>query len=165
MRRAALDLRGSLYLVNYAKNGTKFEDQVLLISVKSMNENGINEEEKREFTREDFKKWFRELNKECLGPVDSILAKKPIYVRNGYYHSRDNCSFLRGKRDYATYVISDEWAYKRYRCCKECCSVLHMFLCDYSAFNSYMLLCEADGKRVLYSGDFVETVKNHMIGC
>ncbi len=46
MRRAALDLRGSLYLVNYAKKGTKFEDQVLLISVKSMNENGINEEKK-----------------------------------------------------------------------------------------------------------------------
>lgn len=119
--RAALDLRGSLYLVNYAKKGTRFEDQVLLISVKSMNENGICEEEKTKFTREDFKTWFRELNKECLGPVDSILAEKPVYVRKGYYHSRKDCLFVQGKRDYATYDISDEWAYKKYRCCKECC--------------------------------------------
>ncbi len=28
------------------------------------------------------------------------------------------------------------------------------FLCDHSAFDSYMLLCEADGESVLYSGDF-----------
>ncbi len=28
------------------------------------------------------------------------------------------------------------------------------YLCDHSAFDSYMLLCEADGQRVLYSGDF-----------
>ncbi len=28
------------------------------------------------------------------------------------------------------------------------------FLCDHSAFDSYMLYCEADGETVLYSGDF-----------
>lgn len=28
------------------------------------------------------------------------------------------------------------------------------FLCDHSAFDSYMLLCEAGGESVLYSGDF-----------
>ena len=28
------------------------------------------------------------------------------------------------------------------------------FLCDHSAFDSYMLLCEADGEKVLYTGDF-----------
>ncbi len=28
------------------------------------------------------------------------------------------------------------------------------FLCDHSAFDSYMLLLECDGKRVLYTGDF-----------
>lgn len=28
------------------------------------------------------------------------------------------------------------------------------YLCDHSAFDSYMLLCEADGERVLYTGDF-----------
>ncbi len=28
------------------------------------------------------------------------------------------------------------------------------YLCDHSAFDSYMLLCEAEGERVLYTGDF-----------
>lgn len=28
------------------------------------------------------------------------------------------------------------------------------FLCDHSAFDSYMLLCEGDGEKVLYTGDF-----------
>lgn len=28
------------------------------------------------------------------------------------------------------------------------------FLCDHSAFDSYMLLCEANGETVLYTGDF-----------
>lgn len=28
------------------------------------------------------------------------------------------------------------------------------YLCDHSAFDSYMLLCEAEGERILYTGDF-----------
>ncbi len=28
------------------------------------------------------------------------------------------------------------------------------FLCDHSAFDSYMLLCEAGGEKILYTGDF-----------
>ena len=28
------------------------------------------------------------------------------------------------------------------------------YLCDHSAFDSYMLLCEAGGQRILYTGDF-----------
>ena len=28
------------------------------------------------------------------------------------------------------------------------------FLCDHSAFDSYMLLCECDGQSILYTGDF-----------
>ena len=28
------------------------------------------------------------------------------------------------------------------------------FLCDHSAFDSYMFLCQADGEKVLYTGDF-----------
>ena len=28
------------------------------------------------------------------------------------------------------------------------------FLCDHSAFDSYMLLCESEGEKVLYTGDF-----------
>lgn len=28
------------------------------------------------------------------------------------------------------------------------------YLCDHSAFDSYMFLCEADGEKILYTGDF-----------
>ena len=31
------------------------------------------------------------------------------------------------------------------------------FLCDHSAFDSYMLLCESNGRSVLYTGDFRST--------
>ncbi len=113
-------MRGTLYLVNYAKKDTEFEDQILLIKVKSMGENGIYKDECTEFTRDDFQKWFRNLNKECLGPEEGILARNPVYVRNGFYHARKDCAFMRGKKDYATFDQSDTWAYSRYRFCKEC---------------------------------------------
>ncbi len=113
-------MRGTLYLVNYAKKDTEFEDQILLIKVKSMGENAIYKDECTEFTRDDFQKWFRNLNKECLGPEEGILARNPIYVRNGFHHARKDCAFMRGKKDYATFDQSDTWAYRQYRFCKEC---------------------------------------------
>lgn len=118
--RAALDLRGTLYLVNYAKSGTAFEDQILLIKVNGMNENGIFDQECTQFNRRSFQDWFRDLNRACLGPEERILARTPIYVRKGFYHSRNNCSFMRGRSDYSTFDISDTWAYGEYRACKEC---------------------------------------------
>ncbi len=118
--RAALDLKGSLYLVNYAKKGTKCDDQILLIKVKGMNENGIYDQETTQFTRDTFKEWFRQLNRACLGPEETILARTPIYIRSGFYHSCNTCSFMRGKRDYSICDIADTWYYKRYRYCKEC---------------------------------------------
>lgn len=120
--RAALDLKGSLYLVNYAKADTTYANQILLIKVKDMNENGIVKEERIEFTRDTFKDWFRQLNRACLGPVETILAQNPIYIdlRRGYYHSRKNCSFLRNIKDYSICDITDTWYYNKYARCKEC---------------------------------------------
>lgn len=118
--RAALDLRGTLYLVNYAKKGTEFEDQILLIKVNGMNEKGIFDEEQTRFTRNGFQGWFRKLNQECLGPEENILADKPIYVRKGYYHSRNDCSYMRGETNYFTFDESETWIYGRYRACKAC---------------------------------------------
>lgn len=118
--RAALDLKGSLYLVNYAKRGTIYEDQILLIKVKGMNENGIFDQETVQFNRSGFQGWFRQLNRECLGPEETILARTPIYIRNGFYHSCNTCSFMRGKRDYSICDINDTWYYGKYRYCKEC---------------------------------------------
>jgi hypothetical protein len=118
--RAALDLHGSLYLVNYAKKGTKCDNQILLIKVKGMNENGIFDQETKEFTRDSFMAWFRQLNKACLGPEETILARSPIYIRNGFYHSCNTCSFMRGKRDYSVCDVTDTWYYGKCRYCKEC---------------------------------------------
>ena len=64
--RVARDLNATLYLVNYAKAGTKAADEVLLIKVLDLNDSGIQKEEIRKFTRADFQTWFRKLNQECL---------------------------------------------------------------------------------------------------
>lgn len=62
----AKDLKATLYLVNYSKKGTRYEDEILLIKVIDLDSNGIKKEEKEKYTREEFKKWFRQLNQECL---------------------------------------------------------------------------------------------------
>lgn len=60
------DLPGTLFLVNYAKKGTKNDDKIKVIKVLNVdNEKGIIDEEIWDMTREKFKKWFRDLNKEC----------------------------------------------------------------------------------------------------
>ena len=69
MWRVAIELNATLYLVNYAKRGTKSENEILLIKVKEMDENGIKNEDVSKMTREEFKSFFRKLNKECLGSL------------------------------------------------------------------------------------------------
>lgn len=59
-------LKGTLYLVNYAKKGTAHEDEILVIQVNGMDESGITDETKTRYTRAGFQSWFRKLNKECL---------------------------------------------------------------------------------------------------
>lgn len=60
------DLNATLYLVNYAKKGTKAENEILLIHVLDMNDSGIQKEEITRFTRSEFQAFFRTLNKQCL---------------------------------------------------------------------------------------------------
>lgn len=61
----ALDLKATLYLVNYAKAGTKHADKVKVIKVLNIDKaKGITEEVVKDFTREEFAEWFRKLNKE-----------------------------------------------------------------------------------------------------
>ena len=76
--RAKLDFSATLYLVNYAKKGTKAEDEVLLIEVLDMDETGITKERSEKFTRTEFAKWFRRLNDECLSGKIALL--KEIYA-------------------------------------------------------------------------------------
>ncbi|MFT4413226.1 hypothetical protein ACLM5H_05120 [Fredinandcohnia humi] len=63
--RVAQDLNAKLYLVNYAKKGTKHEDKILVIEVTEADENGLKGNDKK-YTREEFGERFRELNRECL---------------------------------------------------------------------------------------------------
>lgn len=62
----ANNLNAKLYLVNYAKKGTRNENEILLIKVKNMDETGITNEEVRRYTRDEFKDWFSKLNNESL---------------------------------------------------------------------------------------------------
>lgn len=63
----AKDLDATLFLVNYAKLGTKNENEIRIIVVEDIDKNkGIIKEESIKTTREKFSEWFRKLNKECL---------------------------------------------------------------------------------------------------
>ena len=62
----AKDLKATLFLVNYAKLGTKHEDKIKVIRMEEIDEqNGITKEKITDFTRSAFAKWFRELNAQC----------------------------------------------------------------------------------------------------
>lgn len=64
--KASKALNATLFLVNYAKKGTKHEDKILVIQVIDMAPTGITKEVIKKYTRSDFKAWFRKLNKESL---------------------------------------------------------------------------------------------------
>ncbi len=59
-------LKAHLYLVNYAKKNTQHSDEILVIKVIKMLSTGIEEELIWKTNREEFSKWFRKLNNECL---------------------------------------------------------------------------------------------------
>lgn len=59
------DLNATLYLVNYAKKGTKNENFIKVIKVLDINNDGITKEKIWKTNKEDFQKWFRELNSKC----------------------------------------------------------------------------------------------------
>ena len=75
--KSKVDFNATLYLVNYAKKGTKAEDEVLLIEVLDIDENGITAENKTKYTRERFAEWFRKINRECLADKRELI--KEIY--------------------------------------------------------------------------------------
>jgi hypothetical protein len=63
---ATIGLNATLYLVNYAKSGSKHEDKITAIKVLEIDSiKGITKEQKKDFTREEFGEWFRKLNSEC----------------------------------------------------------------------------------------------------
>jgi len=64
--QAANDLKATLYLVNYAKENTRHANKITAIKVLDLDSlKGITKEQKKDFTRDEFASWFRQLNKEC----------------------------------------------------------------------------------------------------
>ena len=60
----AKKLDAKLYLVNYSKSGTAFEDEVLLMEVLDVDQRAGSpvQTKDRKFTGNEFSKWFRQLN-------------------------------------------------------------------------------------------------------
>ena len=58
------DLGAKLFLVNYSKKGTQYDDQVLLMEVKDIdsNKNPVVTTNDRRMTRSEFSNWLREIN-------------------------------------------------------------------------------------------------------
>lgn len=68
LNNIAKDLDAELYLVNYAKKGTKHEDKIKLMKVNSVNPSNTSnpvDTTDENMTRAEFSERFRELNKEC----------------------------------------------------------------------------------------------------
>lgn len=71
--KAKMDFNATLYLVNYAKKGTRAENEILLIEVLDIDEYGITNERVIKYTRKHFGEWFRKLNKECLAKKNELI--------------------------------------------------------------------------------------------
>ena len=106
--RVRNDLHAKLYLVNYAKKGTKHEDEVLLIEVQDMDECGITRQTLTEYTREGFREWFREMNGESLGGEEELYIE--IY-RQKTLDELGRICFPRGKHEGET--IAAVYTYDR----------------------------------------------------
>lgn len=72
--RVKLALGATLYLVNYAKKGTAHENEVKTIEVTGVTYNGLTGPETN-YTREQFKEWFRDLIRQSLMGPDTIFEE------------------------------------------------------------------------------------------
>lgn len=70
-------LSATLYLINYAKKGTKHEDRILAIKVLGVTiEGGIVEQQLKKFTRLQFSDWFRKINNESSTTQSNTIDNK-----------------------------------------------------------------------------------------
>lgn len=116
--RAKLDFEAKLYLVNYAKKGTRADGEVLLIEVFDMDENGITQELQIKHTRDSFAKWFVKLNNECLDDTDSMIydiyshkstSEIADYVIDfGKYNGETIASIYQKDQKYLNWIIENK---------------------------------------------------------
>ncbi len=84
-----------------------------------------------------------------IGLLDYVLDDIPIYMGERAYKIVKAANEYRGKQR----GFSSEFLYEKKPVCINDIKITPI-LCDHSAFDSYMLLVEADGKKLLYTGDF-----------
>ena len=78
--KAAKAMNAILYLVNYAKKGTRHDNEILVIEVLSIDFfDGITDSKVWKTTRVEFQVWFRNLNAECL----KYMGDLPRYYIDG----------------------------------------------------------------------------------
>lgn len=121
--RAKCDFAATLYLVNYAKKGTRHADEVLLIEVLGMDENGITEQHVEKYTRSTFAAWFKKLNNECLSDKSEILAdiyKKhtpeeigKLIITGGKYAARNIADVYRIDKKYLEWMGDQNYPFSK----------------------------------------------------
>lgn len=105
--RAATKMGAWLYLVNYAKKGTRFENEIRLMFVRGLEEDKQHViEDTYYFSRKAFQGWYQQLNDLCLSeipkdkfpPYDGPYLYRKYNTKTrtleNYYHSTPACSFL-----------------------------------------------------------------------
>ena len=84
-----------------------------------------------------------------LGLAYYIDHKIPLYIGEASY------KIVKAADDYKGIKLIDPAGYLVHRQTIQIGDIkVTPYLCDHSAFDSYMLLCEANGEKALYTGDF-----------
>lgn len=73
----------------------------------------------------------------------------PVYIGEASYKIVEAADIYKGVK---TFIPAGFLCHKQKITVGDIC--VTPYLCDHSAFDSYMLLCEADGESILYTGDF-----------
>lgn len=112
-------LSARLYLVNYAKQGTKYSDEILLMLVKSVSKGKVVTDDYR-FTRKAFSNWFRKMNKASIEMSEEPPCGE-IFCRMNYYHVSLDCKYIRNHRDDIIRISMEDVKKHGYMPCNECC--------------------------------------------
>lgn len=119
--RAKQDFNATLYLVNYSDAGTEYADQVLLIEVLDMDENGITDEKQTAHTMATFSAWFVAMNNQCLEPKEQLIydiyknksAEElgKIQMKKGKYRDKSLAEIYMAQPDYLAWLSGTRCEY------------------------------------------------------
>lgn len=116
----ALDAK--LFLVNYAKAGTKHENEILLMDVMNITDDQVETNDFK-YTRKAFQYWFRKTNTACLNGLDIPDPNEGFfYIRHNHYrhffHKDRSCKFIKTKQDELIRTVDTDLGL--FKPCTEC---------------------------------------------